>query len=189
MICLACAFDNSYGLQQCTNCGQEFRVDPPFIKANHVSQMMTAIDNFQQARIDRASFVRQLDTFQDIYKSIDATWNFTHPLAERMGGTLSTTHTADGVTTADIEQALRNLDSGIEALKAALQRLAAVRNPSQRPASPAEIGLLDKAKALLIDFFRATCSASATLLHVVENSTESSKPVDGLGSLIDIEVS
>lgn len=187
MICLVCDVDNPYGTEQCASCSTVFRVEPPFVQANHVSQMLTAIDDFGGGKLDRAAFLQRLETFENIFAAIDQTWNFKVPLASRLGNP-PPGGTVEGTSPADIEAALRAMDAALEALRAALQRLNALRNPSMRPPSQAEVAVMNKAAALLGDFFRAACSGCATLLHVVENATPSPS-TQGLGSLIDIQVS
>ena len=180
MICLHCEHDTSYGEEQCTGCGLVFRIEPPFVQANHVSQMTVAIDDFQANQISRSEFLRRLDVFEAIFAQIDSAWDLSTPLTARMS-------TFDGgIPPAAATTALQILDESVTGLKAALENLQALRNPSNRPATSAERDLLAKAADQLLDFFRGTCCGCATLLNVLSTGQEALATGRELGSLIDI---
>ncbi len=173
MICLACEFEST-SFERCELCGADFSVRPPFVSVNHLSQLLVALDAFKTGTLDRAGFLRRLDVFVQLFVDIGNRWDFSVNFADRLGPALS----------ASLIEPLEVLDAAVGLLDAALQELEPIRQSTRPDVWPAEVARLERAEDAFIDFFRATCSACADLLAVVEDSPDLRRS----GLLIDISL-
>jgi hypothetical protein len=173
--CLSCGATTAYGAPACAACGAVYGERPPFAHPNHVSQIVDATEGFREGRLSRRHLVERVGRWRAMVDEVDAEWQFSTPLCGRFGDE-------------EVAEALAVLDQGVALLFASLARLQAVCNPSDRPPSPPERGLLERVEADLVEFFRASCSGCATLIDAREQlALDTPEPPPSLGGLIDIQ--
>lgn len=139
MICLACGTDGPYRSTRCASCGRALEAFPPFLHANHVSQLLEALD--------RPDGEAEVGRFLDILDQFQATWGIQGPgsLTSRLPGPLQGRFTSALVL---LERACDLLAEGVAML---------------------ERGEMENGKVLIMDFFRLACQGGAELSYELES--------------------
>lgn len=167
MNCLACGEQNAYGVANCGRCGERFESFPPYLKANHVSQLQWALSEHLEGRLGAEELAERFHAFNDLLGRFEETWRVLE--GRSLHSRLST------ALAARFGEAVAELDHGLNLL---LEALGAVEAGLEGP----DPHLLRQAHSLLSDAFRVSCGACALLIKHLEEDTS-----QGLGTVLDVQ--
>lgn len=152
MICLECGAEVPYKSKTCP-CGHAFPSPPPYMHANHVSQLQDCISRCLAGTMSPPDFFERYQRFANLFAEFDGRWTMLHgtPLEERLDPALQDRFRAG---TLMLSRGFDYLAQAMEALDGALE--------TGRPDD------LEYAQELLDDYFRATCQGCAVLMYELE---------------------
>lgn len=168
MICLECGAENAYKTRACS-CGYAFPSPPPFMHANHVSQLQECISRCLAGEMSPPEFQERYQRFADLFVEFEGRWSLLQgtPLEERLAPPLQDRFRSGTLMLARgydyLAQAVESLDGALE---------------TGRPED------LEYARELLDDYFRLTCQACAVLMYELEQIRAEEKAP---GQLLDLK--
>ncbi len=170
MICLECGAENAYKTKKCS-CGHAFGSPPPYLHANHVSQLQDCITRTLAGELSGQELYERYQRFAELFMEFEGRWSFLNgtPLEERLSEPLQKRFRSG---TLMLARGYDYLAQAVEALEGALE--------SGRPAD------LEYARDLLNDYFRVTCQACAVLMYELE---EIKNEPEASGQLFDLKSS
>ena len=181
MICLACGGENSYGSERCQKCSGPFVVFPPYVKANHVSQLQAALRDCRENRLDLDGFGDRYTRFAELSMDFQDRWKLGHgrpglagrladPVALEGGAVVSPKELFQGGMT-ELDQSLGSLEEALACIDQALES--------------GDLSLLTSADDLLTDFFKVGCGGCAILIDELEKLADQPDQ-KGFGAFLDV---
>jgi hypothetical protein len=154
MLCLDCGKrQKSAEPGTCASCGARHNTVPGVHGINHVSQLLHAIEQCREGRLDRDGLQDRFAAFEEGWQGFVERWRLEEgTIAEGLGlnGTLLTVY---GPLLERLEEALGSLNSALDMLDA------------METAGPHE---LEKLEEEVRDFWRGSCSALAGLFKKLD---------------------
>ncbi len=159
MICLECGHDNRYGADQCGGCELLFEPAPPFLKANHLSQLQELIHSLAEGHLNLPGARNRLARFLELHQAFDHHWNLgpealSPALAHRFGRSWQ-----------DLSSAYDDLGEGLALLESFLE-------------SGEPIEFLETAQTHIESFFVVACREAQAILAGLENAVTPSLDLD-----------
>ncbi len=172
MKCLDCGFDNPYRSKQCQGCGFEFALFPPFVEANHISQLLDVIKCYKEDECDFDIVADYAESFLTIYQEYRENWGLTR-LEELKQGLPQALAQAMKRPISILEEGLTLFEQVAE------EMLSLLEEASREPDTWMALG------DTMLEAFRITCMGAADMLYVLENNQK--KEEDG-GAYYNVSV-
>jgi hypothetical protein len=173
MICLFCGAENEYGTGECKGCKKPFKVFPPYIKANHVSQLQAAIKNYLEGEIERDDLYNQVRTFENLFYDFEDKWKLDEkPAAKRLGESLSDKFT----------EPMEEIDKGYKHLLSAMELLFDAEDGETQQSEERKLGA---AYEELVQFFGLTSSSCGWMIREMETMDKKDLDVGAIFNLKD----
>lgn len=170
MICLECGAELPYPSPRCS-CGYELPAPPPFMHANHVSQMQHCLDRCLAGEMSPPELQERYQRFAALFSEFEGRWEMLSgpPLEERLAPAMQ-----------------ERYHSGVMMLARGFDYLAQAMEALEGAMETGRTADLEYARELLGDYFRVTCQATAVLVYELEQS-QNEQP--GPGRLLDLKSS
>lgn len=166
MICLECGAELPYKTRTCP-CGHELPSPPPYMHANHVSQLQDCITRCLAGDMGPQEFWERFQRFSERFHEFEKRWTLLQgtPLEERLPPQLQER----------FRSGLLMLSRGYDYLAQAMEALEDALETGQ----PND---LEYSRELLGDYFRVTCQGCAVLMHELEEVKSGQQ-----GQLLDLK--